>query len=169
MWHLPSDMRAIALAILDSRSDCTASMTLRMAKSIELLCVAFEKFSDQSLIPADGAGDLSATEAQRIAAARRLIDERWNEKLTLDSIARSCGINRVKLTRGFRSMFDMSVADAILERRLGGARELLLVTDLPVSSIGYRCGYLNNASFSRAFSRRFGQTPSHFRTGRLAA
>lgn len=169
MWHLPSDMRAIALAILDSRSDCTASMTLRMAKSIELLCVAFEKFSDQSLIPADGAGDLSATKAQRIAAARRLIDERWNEKLTLDSIARSCGINRVKLTRGFRSMFDMSVADAILERRLGGARELLLVTDLPVSSIGYRCGYLNNASFSRAFSRRFGQTPSHFRTGRLAA
>lgn len=168
-WHLPSDMRAIALAIIDCRINGNAATTLRMAKSIELLCVAFEKLADDSLVPADGAGDLSAAEARRIVAARRLIDERWNEKLTLDSIARSCGINRVKLTRGFRTMFAMSVADAILERRLGGARELLLVTDLPVSSVGYQCGYLNNASFSRAFSRRFGQTPSHFRTEGLAA
>ena len=169
IWHVPSEMRAIAHGIVDCRSSGNAGTTLRLAKSIELLCVTFEKIADGSLIPADGAGALSAVEAQRIAAARRLIDERWHEKLTLESIARSCGINRAKLTRGFRSMFAMSVADAITDRRLGGARQLLLATDLPVSSIGYRCGYLNNASFTRAFSRRFGQAPSHFRTGRLAA
>ena len=33
---------------------------------------------------------------------------------------------------------------------------MLLTTDKPVSSIGYENGYLNNASFARAFSRRFG-------------
>lgn len=168
-WHVPSDMRSIALAIVEDRMKGNAGVTLRLAKSIELLCVAFERIADGSLIPASGSGDLTASEAQRIAAARRLIDEHWNEKLTLDSIARSCGINRAKLSRGFRMMFAMSVADAIFERRLGGARQMLLATDLPVSSIGYRCGYQNNASFSRAFSRRFGQTPSHFRIRPLAA
>ena len=67
-------------------------------------------------------------------------------------------------------MFDCSVAEAIAERRLGGAHQLLLVTDLPVSAIGYRCGYSNNASFARAFSRRFGLAPSQVRAGnRLAA
>jgi AraC family transcriptional activator of pyochelin receptor len=169
VWHLPNDMRSIALAIADCATEDNASNTLRLAKSIELLCVTYNRINDGSLIPADGAGALSASEAQRIAAARRLIDEHWSEKLTLQSISRSCGLNRAKLTRGFRAMFAMSVGDAILERRLGGARQLLLATDLPVSSIGYQCGYQNNASFSRAFSRRFGQTPSHFRTGRLAA
>ncbi|MDP1027567.1 AraC family transcriptional regulator [Sphingomonas sp. KR1UV-12] len=168
-WHIPIEMRGIALAVQECRLPGMAGTTLRVAKSIELLCITFEKLGDDSLIPADGAGTLSAAEAQRIADARRLIDERWHEKLTLDSISRACGLNRAKLTRGFRSMFAMSVADAIADRRLGGARDLLLATDLPVSSIGYRCGYLNNASFTRAFSRRFGQAPTQFRNRQLAA
>ncbi len=168
-WHLPNELRAIALAVQQERLPGNAATTLRVAKCVELLCVTFERIGDETLIPADGAGTLSAVEAQRIAEARRLIDERWNEKLTLDSISRACGLNRAKLTRGFRSMFAMSVADAIADRRLGGARDLLLATDLPVSSIGYRCGYLNNASFTRAFSRRFGQAPTQFRSRQLAA
>ncbi len=168
-WHLPSEIRVIAQAVEDCRTGGMAGTTLRAAKSIELLCITFERMLDGSLIPADGAGALSATEAERIAAARSLIDDHWHEKLTLDSISRACGINRAKLTRGFRSMFAMSVADAIADRRLGGARQMLLATDLPVSSIGYRCGYLNNASFTRAFSRRFGQPPSQLRNARLAA
>ena len=69
------------------------------------------------------------------------------EKLTLDQIARSCGINRSKLSRGFRELYRCSVSEALAERRLAEARQQLLATDLPVSLIGYRSGYLNNASF----------------------
>jgi AraC family transcriptional activator of pyochelin receptor len=42
-------------------------------------------------------------------------------------------------------------------------------TDLPVGLIGYRSGYQNNASFSRAFCRRFGVPPSDFRARPVAA
>ncbi|MGK2909112.1 MAG: helix-turn-helix domain-containing protein [Sphingobium sp.] len=168
-WHLPSEMRAIALAIHDPQLPDSAHSTFRLAKSIELLCATFGMFADGALVPVDGNGTLSAGEAERIVAARRMIDDHWHEKLTLDTIARTCGLNRAKLTRGFRAMFDCSVSDAIAERRLGGARQMLLVTDLPVSSIGYRCGYLNNASFTRAFSRRFGLAPTRLRADRIAA
>lgn len=162
-WHLPTDVRAIALAIRDCPLPDSPRETLRLAKSIELLCATFAVIAEGSLVPCDGAGELSASEAQQIVAARRLIDERWREKLTLDAIARACGLNRAKLTRGFRSMFDCSVTDAIAERRLGGARQMLLATDLSVSSVGFACGYLNNASFTRAFSRRFGLPPTQLR------
>ena len=76
--------------------------------------------------------------------------------------AGACGINRANLTRGFRAMFRCSIADALAERRLGGARVMLLSTDLPVASVGYACGYLN-AALTRAFSRRFGLPPSQLR------
>lgn len=168
-WHLPSELRALVLAILDCRLPGEARDTLRLAKSIELLCATFAMITGETLVPADAGGDLNEIDARRIVAARRLIDERWHEKLTLDSIARACGINRAKLTRGFRAMFDTTVAEAIADRRLGGASELLRATDLPVSSIGYRCGYLNNASFTRAFSRRYGVAPTLYRAHRLAA
>lgn len=168
-WHLPTDLRAIVATIVDSPMPEPARETLRLAKSIELLCAVFEKLAADDFVSADAMGDLKEVDARRIVAARRLIDERWNEKLTLDSIARACGINRAKLTRGFRCMFDMTVADAIADMRLGGASEMLRSTDLPVSSIGYRCGYLNNASFTRAFSRRYGVAPTRYRAHRLAA
>lgn len=168
-WHLPEAMRVIALAILDCALTEPARATFRLAKSIELLCAVFTALADDSLVVTGGACELSELDARRIVAARRHIDEQWQQKLTLDSIARTCGLNRAKLTRGFRAMFDCTVAEAIADRRLSAARQMLLASELPVSSIGYRCGYLNNASFTRAFARRYGSPPSLYRGQGLAA
>ena len=162
-WHPTSALRELVLAIRDCGAPPAMGDTLRLAKSIELLCATFAAFDAGELIPTDGDGALSEHDARRMVLARRMIDDRWREKLTLDAVAQGCGINRAKLTSGFRTMFGVSVADAIAERRLGGARDLLLTTDLPVSSVGYACGYLNNASFTRAFARRFGMVPTRLR------
>eukprot|EP01037_Dinobryon_pediforme_P026244 gene26244-28697_t len=154
-YHLPSDLRTIALAVRDCSLDGAAGVTLRGAKSTELLCQTIAALLDDALVPANANAALSERDTRRIVHARDIIDRHWREKLTLDTIAGTCGVNRVKLTSGFRAMFGVSVADAIAERRLGGARQMLLATDLPVSSVGYACGYLSNASFTRAFSRRY--------------
>jgi AraC family transcriptional activator of pyochelin receptor len=167
--HLPSELRMIVAAIRDCVLPEPWRNTHRSAKCIELLSTTFQRIVEGDLVPLAGAGQLSARDSQRIVAAKRMIDERWGEKMTLDSISRACGLNRAKLTRGFRDMFACTVADALTNRRLGAARQMLIATDLPVSSIGYRCGYLNNASFTRAFSRQFGTTPSSLRAPRLAA
>jgi AraC family transcriptional activator of pyochelin receptor len=168
-WHLPADLALLAVAIRDCPLPEPARATLRLAKCIELLCATFANIHGAALVPATGTGALTERDAARLAAARRLVDERWQEKLTLDGIARACGLNRAKLTRGFRQTFGSTVADAITDRRLRGAHSLLLATDLPVSSIGYRCGYSNNASFTRAFSRRFGMAPTRLRAIEAAA
>lgn len=163
VWRMPPAMRALVQAIRDGDAPGRAADTLRLARSIELLCAVFDHLHRGALTPADEDHALSEGDARRIAAARRLIDERWHEKLTLDAIARACGVNRGKLTRGFRAMYGATVADALTERRLRGARRLLEETDLPVSVIGYRCGYLNNASFTRAFVRNVGVAPTRWR------
>lgn len=168
-WHLPAELAMLALAIRDCPLPEPARATLRLAKSIELLCATFTHLSAGGLIAADGTSHMSGQDAARLAAARRLVDERWQEKLTLNEIARACGLNRAKLTRGFREAFGSTVADAIATRRLEGAHKLLIATDLPVSSIGYRCGYSNNASFTRAFARRYGVAPTRMRLMDVAA
>ncbi|PXA90084.1 AraC family transcriptional regulator [Nostoc sp. 3335mG] len=168
-WHLSAELTHLIVAIRDCALPEPARSTLRLAKCIELLCATFAHLGADALVPASGAGALTERDAARLAAARRLIDERWQEKLTLDGIARACGLNRAKLTRGFRQTFGSTVADAITDRRLQGAHSLLLATDLPVSSIGYRCGYSNNASFTRAFSRHFGVAPTRLRAMEAAA
>lgn len=169
VWHLPSDLRSLAAALLRCPEPEPVRAALRVARSIELFCGIMARMASNTLVSARGGAELSEGDAVRILAARRLVDERWREKLTLDAIARACGLNRAKLTRGFRLLFDCSVADALAENRLGGAHRLLRETDLPVSAIGYACGYDNNASFTRAFGRRYGIAPTRLRQVGLAA
>lgn len=168
-WYLPSDLRALGQSIVTPDSDEGATDTLRLARSIELLCQFFAALRAGRLVPVEGQPSLTESDIARIAAARQIVDTRWQEKLTIDDIAKSCGINRDKLTRGFRELYQCSVAEALSERRLRQARQMLAASDLPVASIGYRCGYLNNASFTRAFSRRFGMAPTAMRRVGIAA
>jgi len=168
-FHLPSALRTITMALREPPTPLEARTTYRLAKSIELLCETIHLFGESELVAVSPECGLSMADSRRLLAARQMIDERWHEKLTLDSIARACGLNRAKLTRGFREMFDCTIAEALAARRLLEASRLLLTTDLPVSSIGYESGYLNNASFSRAFGRHFGRSPSHYRAYGMAA
>jgi AraC family transcriptional activator of pyochelin receptor len=168
-FHLSAELRGILLSLRHPPATAEARSTYQLAKSIEFLCETLRLFAANELAPLVGEGLLSPADTRRVMAARQMIDDRASEKLTLDLIARGCGLNRSKLTRGFRELFNCTVAEAIAERRLDLARRMLLTTDLPVSSIGYESGYLNNASFARAFGRRFGRSPSDFRLQGLAA
>lgn len=168
-FFLPTELRAIAISLREPPTDPETRTPYRGAKCIELLCETIRLARAQQLTPLVSDGVLSIADTRRIIAARRLVDERWNEKLTLDDIARACGLNRAKLTRGFREMFECTVFEAMAERRLQQASRLLLTTDLPVSSVGYQSGYLNNASFTRAFGRHFGRSPSDYRACGAAA
>jgi AraC family transcriptional activator of pyochelin receptor len=168
-YHLPTELRTIALSLADWPLAGEARDVYRLAKSIELSCETVRLLRDGKLLPLASDGGLSFADTQRLIEARRLIDERWHEKLTLDSIARACGLNRAKLTSGFRTLYACTVAEALAARRLDHARRMLRTTDKPVSSIGYENGYLNNASFARAFNRHFGLSPSDYRACRIAA
>lgn len=169
VFHLPPELRAIVLALRDCERRGEAGEIYKAAKGIELVYETWAALDSGVLTPLAADSALSRADSERIVHARQLIDDRSNEKLTLDQIAAVCGLNREKLTRGFREMFACSVAEAIAERRLTQASRMLATTDLPVSSIGYENGYMNNASFSRAFGRRFGVSPSDFRARQLAA
>ena len=168
-YFLTHQLSAIAATMLADERRAEATTTYRLAKSIELLCDLVAALQDGNLVLQAGGSSLSHSDGVRLVAARRIIDEQWSEKLTLDRIARSCGLNRTKLSKGFREIYRCSVSEALVERRLAEARRQLLSTDLPVGVIGYRSGYSNNASFTRAFGRHFGQSPTDLRSCGVAA
>jgi AraC family transcriptional regulator len=50
-----------------------------------------------------------------------------------------------------------------MARRMKHAQELLLRSALPVTQIGVRVGFRDTSSFTRAYRRYAGITPSEFR------
>lgn len=162
-WYLPADLRGIGRAVVAVEGDGEAAAMLRTARSLELLCQLLPAIEADRMVAVHGATTLSEHDIALVAAAHQLVLERWQDKLTVSSVARRCGLGKAKLTRGFRELYQCTVAEAVSERRLENARRLLAQSDLPVAVVGYRSGYTSNASFTRAFTRRFGMAPTELR------
>lgn len=162
-FYLPDELNRIAAAALEDRFQGYAGELYRAARCQELLCEIAELWQAGRLVARAAQGAYTLSDAERLMQARQMIAARYAEKLTLDAIARACGLNRAKLTQGFRELFNQSVAEALAEQRLLWAARELRGSGKPVASVGYSAGYLNNASFARAFAKRFGQCPTEYR------
>lgn len=162
-WYLSGGLRLILLTILQRVSAPIDHPLYLRAKGLELFCETLEQLSAKALTPCVGSAALSAEDTRRILIARATIEDRLAEPLSLDHIARACGLNRTKLTRGFREVFGTTVMMFIVARRMEAARELLLTTELTIKAIAFRSGYENGASFARAFVRHFGVRASTMR------
>ena len=162
-FYLPESLTPLIAAAVNPAMEGPGLNLFRRAKCLELASEIFARSGGESLVPQASHGRLSQTEMERLIQARQMLTDRFDEKLTLDVISRTIGLNRAKLTQGFREVFGQSVADCLAEQRLMKAAEDLRTTSRPVSTIGYSAGYLNNASFARAFSKRFGICPTDFR------
>lgn len=80
----------------------------------------------------------------------------------LDFAARRLGWSRATLMRRLAAD-GWRYSDLVSERRIGFARQLLSASSRPIADIALACGYAEAASFTRAFQKQVGQTPSRWR------
>jgi transcriptional regulator GlxA family with amidase domain len=67
------------------------------------------------------------------------------------------------LNRRIKNITGETTQHYVQNLRLEQARHLLQTTQMSVSEIGYRCGFEDATSFSRAFKRSFGQSPTQYK------
>lgn len=98
-----------------------------------------------------------------IRQALNVIEERYRSPLRLQEIAKAAGWSVPHLHEVFRRFLDMSPHQALLQKRLHRARELLSSTDLSVKQVAGETGFSTAAGFSHSFKSRVGLTPREFR------
>ncbi len=101
----------------------------------------------------------------------RLIDERLAESPTapkLEELASLCKVSTRQLTRGFRISRACSISDYVEARRMEAARRLLEGGE-SVKTIAFAMGFSSPSSFTFAFRRAVGISPSHWRQRQLRA
>lgn len=99
----------------------------------------------------------------------RLIDERLAAQAdapTLEDLARLCNISVRQLTRGFRVSRGCSIGDYVERRRMETAKRLLMSGE-SVKAIAFAMGFASPSSFTYAFRRAVGTSPSAFRQRQL--
>ncbi|MBP2414088.1 AraC-like DNA-binding protein [Arthrobacter stackebrandtii] len=89
--------------------------------------------------------------------------------LGLAEQARQLGCTPAELRRHVRREAGVSPKELVLQHRISRAQALLAGTDHPVERVGRMVGYDDGAYFSRLFSQKVGQAPSHFRAAHRRA
>ena len=97
-----------------------------------------------------------------IGHALELIHSRTPEPWTVESLGREVGMSRSRFSDRFTELMGISPMAYLAEWRL--QKSLTLLDDLrtSVQQVSNTIGYQSPAAFTRAFSKRFGESPSQY-------
>ncbi len=94
---------------------------------------------------------------------QRYMEEHYAEDVQIGSLAEMYYINPYYLSHCFKRSTGYSPKRFLLLTRLAKAKELLLNSDLLVSEVAFKSGFLDTNNFIRYFKREVGMTPGKFR------
>ena len=100
-----------------------------------------------------------------VAKVRATIAARIGERLPVLELAKSLGVSRRTLEHRFRAETGVPLGEAILDERLARAKDLLRTTSLSCEAISAACGVCDANHLAHLFRRKFGASPSSFRSG----
>lgn len=98
-----------------------------------------------------------------IKEAFSFIEQNFQNNISVEDIAASCGLNRSYFGKIFHENTGKSPQEFLISYRMTKAAELLKLTELSISDIGNAVGYPNQLHFSRAFKNVYGISPRQWR------
>jgi len=99
----------------------------------------------------------------RIKKIRKIIEERYNENITIEELARTANINTTYLKKGFKLLYGSTINSYRKKYRMTKAEKLLINTDYRIIDIALEVGYSNPSKFTDAFKEYCGMTPTLYR------
>ncbi len=101
--------------------------------------------------------------SERSFTFREIIDANICEPFSLPRLAGMTGHSLTSFKTEFKKLYGTTPASYIMEKRVEKVADLLKMSDMNVSEIGYKCGFTSPAHLSRAFREKFDMTPSEYR------
>ena len=154
---LDETLRLIVRRIFTQAPGSTAAVK-RLSESffVELLRRGAERSSDMAAV-------LSAMQDPHIGNALAKIHAAPESPWTVETLAAEVGMSRSRFADRFRDLLGQSPMAYLSEWRLQKALSLLDGSRASVQQIAVQSGYQSPAAFTRAFTAKFGTSPTNYR------
>lgn len=136
------------LAYVGTRPDCCGA---EMEHVAPLLAAAVSNAATEITMP------------ESVERARAFLQRSHRRPVTCEDAARAAGLSTARLHALFAQWFGMGPGRYLTEIRLGRARDRLAGSADPIAAIALDAGFSEQSAFSRAFRRRYGQSPAAYR------
>lgn len=111
---------------------------------------------------------VNQTSMKECSLAKKLMDARFQEHITLDGLAQEVNLSKYYLSRSFRRCYGLPPMQYLSQRRLLESMYLLLNTDHSTAKISKLAGFSSPSYFSQAFREAMGMSPQQYRKARPA-
>ncbi|KGX89863.1 AraC family transcriptional regulator [Pontibacillus marinus] len=97
-----------------------------------------------------------------IKEVKNLIEDCYDENLTLESMAHHLNISKYHLHRIFNQSVGITPMAYLHKTRLEKATQILLSGSYDITNVAFMVGYQSISTFNRSFKKMYGKTPSQF-------
>ncbi|MCZ4224039.1 AraC family transcriptional regulator [Pedobacter rhodius] len=98
-----------------------------------------------------------------VAAIREQLNDGWDDKPDLGQLTRIAGIHPVSLSRYFPQYFGMTLSAYMRQLKVDRSLTLIRSSQLSLTGIAYKCGFADQAHFTRVFKQTTGFLPKDFK------
>lgn len=133
------------------------SPILLQSKFLELLYLSFKNKETNE------AHKLELTDKDKIIEAKHFLLENYKTPPSLFELALHVGTNTCKIKQGFKQLFNTTAYSILSEHRIKIANKYLKDTNYTLSEIADEVGFEHHSSFTRAYKRQIGISPTQFR------
>jgi AraC-like DNA-binding protein len=153
-------------SVIEELSNCTIESNFiqklrQMELSVQLMRKAIDHIgaaNDTHSVPA--CSFLSNnTERDKVMQAREILEEEFDQMLSIKDLSRRVAINECYLKKGFKAMFGKTINEFQQQLRISKAKNLLQVDGLTVSEVANTLGYSSISHFSTAFKKATNMKP----------
>lgn len=153
----------VCVALTDAAAGAAAS-ELYAQSAAQFIVTHLLSLQSRSAPPSNAQRSVGSLPRRRLDAVLDYMAANYARQLTLDELAREAHVSRFHFVQLFRQEVGVTPHQHLIALRLGAATRMLLRTDSSVHAIAEACGYATGAHFAKAFGRRYGSTPSAYRS-----
>jgi AraC family transcriptional regulator len=99
----------------------------------------------------------------RLRKIKELVQEKMEEDLSLEEMARTAGLSAAHFSQVFRNTTGQTPHQWLLWHRVERAKEMLRSADMRVLDVAIACGFKTQQHFARVFRQVCGASPTEYR------
>ncbi len=143
---------------------CDAPRVVRCALAVHAATSDREvEWAVATLVVALGDRPVAAARPEWIDALVAQLEQSYERRICLDSVARRTGMHPIYVARTFRRFTGMSMGEFVAAIRLRHARHALATTSRSIFGIAAETGFADASHLCRTFASVLGVTPMRFR------
>lgn len=132
------------------------------AKSLEMFAYMLEQYSME--VKGESSDRLRLVDLKTLQNAEDYLKDNYDQKITVEKLARIAGTNVVKLQSSFKAKYQKTINQYLIDYRMAKAVELLDEDEYSIGEVADMVGIKSRSHFSMLFRSKFGMSPKKYQS-----